>query len=113
MSASGGRNLAAAATIGAAVVAAAILLRPEAAIGSERGVGTDLGLYTISGNLTVELVLDPSTGPNNSAAWTGPIKNVDEVTLFDKWALLRKKDLGTDGTLIVPREKIVFINIGH
>ncbi|MBL8744958.1 MAG: hypothetical protein JNK58_01235 [Phycisphaerae bacterium] len=95
------------------VVMAALVLRPDQAIGAERGASGDLGVHVIRGKLTVELILDPATGPNNSTAWTGPIKNVDEVVLFDKWALLRKRDLGTDGTLIVPREKIVFINIGH
>ncbi len=105
--------LAIAATAFAAGIGAMMLLRPDAAIGADRGASTDLACYVLSGKLTVELVLDPATGPNNSAAWTGPIKDVDEVILFDKWALLRKRDLGTNGSLIVPREKIVFINVGH
>lgn len=98
--------------IGLIATTLVLVTRPSTAIGADRGGGSDLGCYTISGNLTVELVLDPATGPS-STAWTGPIKNVDEVTLLDKWAILRKRDLGTDGSLIVPREKIVFINVGH
>lgn len=90
-----------------------LALRPQPASAAERPSNGQLDSCTISGKLTVELVLDPATGPTNATAWTGPIKEVDEVILLDKWALLRKRGLGTDGTLIVPREKIVFINIGH
>lgn len=98
---------------GLAVALGMVVMRPGTAIGSATSANADLALHCINGNLTVELALDPSTGPANSSAWSGPIKNVDQVVLFDKWALLRKRDLGTDGTLIVPREKIVFINIGQ
>ncbi len=106
-------SFALAASAVAAALALMVVLRPETAIGSQRAAGDDLPSCTLSGNLTVELVLDPATGPANASAWTGPIKDVDEVILFDKWAVLRKRDLGTDGTLVVPREKIVFINIGR
>jgi hypothetical protein len=108
------KRTAVALTVGlGAAIGAYLALRPPAAIGAERTTNGQLDSCVISGKLTVELVLDPSTGPANAAAWTGPIKDVDEVILLDKWALLRKRNLGTDGTLIVPREQIVFINIGQ
>lgn len=97
----------------AAGMGGAIVLQPRTAIGADPSRAQGLDSCTISGKLTVEVVLDPSTGPANASAWTGPIKDVDEVTLFDEWAVISKRDLGTDGTLVVPRDKIVFINIGR
>lgn len=69
-----------------------------------------LGSTTIRGNLTVEIALDPQAGAA-SAQWAGPIKKVDEVTLMDEWAILRKREPASTGTLIVPRDKIVYINV--
>lgn len=69
-----------------------------------------LGSTTIRGNLTVEIALDPQTGAAQGQ-WAGPIKRVDEVTLLDQWAILRKREPASTGTLIVPREKIVYINV--
>jgi hypothetical protein len=71
---------------------------------------TYLGSTTIRGNLTVEIALDPQTGAAQGQ-WAGPIKRVDEVTLLDQWAILRKREPASTGTLIVPREKIVYINV--
>lgn len=94
-----------AATLGFAVIAP----RSQAQASSSGPVG--LASNTIRGNLTVEVILDPQTG-GASADWAGPIKQVDEVTLLDEWVILRKKQGGSTGTLIVPREKIVYVHVG-
>lgn len=111
MSLSQNKRWAIGAGIAVAIIAAALLVRPPQALAGDRLEPADLASCTIRGNLTVEIILDPKTGPANSNAWAGPIKDVDEVTLLEEWALITKRALGSDGTLIVPREKVVFINI--
>lgn len=98
--------------IGAALLAGGIALvaSNSSDARSSDAVSGFLASSTIRGNLTVEITLDPDAGAASSA-WAGPIKKVDEVTLLDEWAILRKRDGITTGVLIVPREQIVYINV--
>ncbi len=67
-------------------------------------------VYVLRGKLSVQVAMDPSAG-SAAADWTGPIKDVDEVTLLNNFAILRKTHAGTTGTLIVPRDRLVYINM--
>lgn len=101
-------------TAAAAVACAALgfaMFAPRTQAQGTSGTPEGLASNTIRGNLTVEVILDPQTG-GASADWAGPIKQVDEVTLLDEWVILRKRQGGTTGTLVVPREKIVYVHIG-
>jgi hypothetical protein len=101
---------AALALLGLLVAALVVALLPGASLAQSGAQASFLGSTTIRGNLTVEVALDPQAGAA-SAQWAGPIKKVDEVTLMDEWAILRKREPASTGTLIVPRSKIVYINI--
>ena len=101
-------------TVAAAAACAALgfaWFAPRTQAQGTSGGPESLAANTLRGNLTVEVILDPQTG-GASADWAGPIKQVDEVTLLDEWVILRKKQGGTTGTLIVPREKIVYVHVG-
>ncbi len=81
---------------------------PSAAQG--QGLDAGLGRWSLSGNLTVELRIDPTVGAA-AADWQGPITRVDEVSLFDEYAVLRRRDVGKNSVLIVPREKLLWITL--
>lgn len=96
--------------LGLLAIVGAVALLPGPSLAQTSAQASFLGSTTIRGNLTVEIALDPQAGAA-SAQWAGPIKKVDEVTLMDEWAILRKREPASTGTLIVPRSKIVYINI--
>lgn len=70
-----------------------------------------LAQQSIRGKLTVELKFAPGSGAAQD--WAAPIKDVDEVILTEDWVLMRKRDAGIAGTLIVPREQVAYINVGE
>jgi hypothetical protein len=39
------------------------------------------------------------------------IPRVDEVTIFNEYAVLRRREAGRNGILIVPREKLLWISV--
>ena len=102
------------ASLGAAAIlgVACWLASPSPSVAQGLPSGSFLSASTMRGNLTVELSIDPAVGPL-STQWAGPITRVDEVTILDEWVILRKKDAKGTGSLIVPRDRIVTINIGE
>lgn len=108
-------NRSASRVLGALGVCAAAALGVTLLTGSQataRGQGLDAGLgrWSINGNLTVELRIDPTLGAA-AAEWQGVIPRVDEVTIFDEYAVLRRRDVGKTGILIVPRDKILWLSV--
>ncbi len=98
---------------GAAALAAAgmWLAMPQAAQAQRTSVAAaPSDVYVLRGKFTVQVSLDPSAG-SAAADWSGPIKDVDEITLLSNFAILRKSHVNTTGTLIVPRDRLVYINL--
>lgn len=74
--------------------------------------GASLPSVTFRGRLTVEFAMDPTGGPA-TRDFQGPYQRVDEVTLSDEYVVLRKADTTGRGTLVLPRSRLVYINIGE
>lgn len=74
--------------------------------------GASLPSVTLRGRLTVEFAMDPMGGPA-TRDFAGPYQRVDEVTLTDEYVVLRKADTTGRGTLVLPRSRLVYINIGE
>lgn len=69
-------------------------------------------VYSLRGRFTIQMALEPAAGAAASD-WCGPIKDVDEITLLQNFAIIRKAQNGTAGTLIVPTSKLLYINVGE
>lgn len=74
--------------------------------------GASLPSVTFRGRLTVEFAMDPTGGPA-TRDFQGPYQRVDEVILSDEYVVLRKADTTGRGTLVLPRSRLVYINIGE
>lgn len=98
----------------AAATLAWALLRPTDVYGQGARVdaGSGLPAVTIRGRLTVEFAMDPTGGPA-TRDFSGPYERVDEVTLTDEYVVLRKADTTGRGTLVLPRSRLLYINIGE
>lgn len=101
----------AAGLIGAAIAGGALWAVTGGASAQTGASGTirDAGGVTYKGNFIVELIIDPTSGANTDR-FAAPIKDVDEITLLSEWAVLRRKEGIKSATLVVPRERVVYIN---
>lgn len=101
--------------VGSLALAAVVWLgvRPEEAQGQgARLEAATLPSVTFRGKLTVEFAMDPMGGPA-TRDFSGPYQRVDEVTLSDEYVVLRKADTTGRGTLVLPRSRLIYINIGE
>lgn len=105
------RTLALVAAIGLAA-AAWFMFRPTDALAQMRHDAPVLPSVTFRGNLDVHFALLPETGPA-ARDFAGPFRRVNEITLTEEYIILRKADAGGRGSLILPREQLVYLNIGE
>ena len=98
----------------AASAAAWLLIQPSHVQGqvARNDGGSAMPSVTFRGRLTVEFAMDPMGGPA-TRDFAGPFQRVDEVTLTDEYVVLRKADTTGRGTLVLPRSRLVYINIGE
>jgi len=66
----------------------------------------------LEGNLDVQLMLDPRTGAP-STDWNGLLRRVERITIVDQYIIVQDSRGGATGRLVIPREQIVWLNIGQ
>lgn len=90
----------------AAGLAVSVATARQSGIGGAAGSGN--GAFTARGNFDVGIATETAgvTLPFNA-----PIRNVREVTLLDKWALIHYQGTGKMATVVLPRERVIYLNI--
>ncbi len=76
------------------------------------GNGEAMESLVLQGNLDIQLMMDPRSGAP-STDWNGLLRRVERITLVDEWVIVQDSRGGATGRLIIPREQIVWMNIGQ
>ncbi|MDX2114244.1 MAG: hypothetical protein SFZ24_01310 [Planctomycetota bacterium] len=86
-------------------VACWVLVSAGSSVTDARGNpgAAELASASLRGNLTVTVTTSGGT--------TGVMKDVDEVTLFDEWVVIRAKSGLRWANTILPRERVISIDV--